>query len=716
MAGPYLVSSFATILRGLIVLLLLQPEMFVTVAQTASPPEVQYPKHDMGLAAIPARIRQQQESAAQLKVFYQFHFRDKLQESGITFKNRVTVYATDQYIPIHYDHGTGLAVADVDGDGKYDIYFVNQIGGNELWKNLGNGKFQNITNDAQVGVPDRISVAASFADVNNSGHEDLFVTTVLGGNVLFKNDGHGHFVDITRESGLGLVSHSSGSVFFDYDKDGLVDLLVCNVGKYTTGEKASDGSYIGLPDAFVGHLHPDRFEYPVLYKNLGNYRFRDVTSEVGLNPRGWCGDATFADFNGDGWPDLFLLNMQGGDHYFENEKGTRFVDKTDQYFPRTPWGSMGVKFFDFDNDGRMDLLVTDMHSDMMEALAPDHEKDKITKPRPDNFLGGPADKFIFGNAFYHNLGGGKFEEISDRIGAETYWPWGVSIGDVNADGWNDIFITAGMNLLYHYGINSLLLNNRGEKFLDSEFLLGIEPRARPYTPWFVMDCTSQEGLGPNGREVCQGETQKIMVTVPKGSRSSAMFDLDDDGDLDIVTNDFNSEPQVLISDLAQGRKINWLKIVLVGTRSNRNGLGATVRLHAGGQVYTQSQDGKSGYLSQSVLPLYFGLGEATKIDRVEVLWPTGRQQVITTGLGENQTLVITEPQRVSGGFARVAPRAFLRTGNGHRTGYSSCDVPAGYGPPFQARQVCAVGMFLPVCAAPLHRSCVLKRGTMLLDY
>jgi hypothetical protein len=123
-----------------------------------------------------------------------------------------------------------------------------------------------------------------------------------------------------------------------------------------------------------------------------------------------------------------------------------------------------------------------------------------------------------------------------------------------------------------------------------------------------------------------------------------MFDLDDDGDLDIVTNDLNSEPQVFISDLAQRKHIRWLKVVLVGTTSNRNGLGATVRLHAGGQTYMKYNDGKSGYLSQSALPLYFGLGDAAKIDSIEVAWPSGRKQVVTTGLEENKTLQITEPK------------------------------------------------------------------------
>jgi hypothetical protein len=293
----------------------------------------------------------------------------------------------------------------------------------------------------------------------------------------------------------------------------------------------------------------------------------------------------------------------------------------------------------------MDLLVTDMHSDMMQEQSPEHEKEKITSHAPDDALGAPADKFIFGNSLYHNLGDGKFDEVSDKMGVEQLWPWGFSVADLNADGYEDIFITAGMNFPFRYAINSVLLNNRGAKFLDSEFLLGVEPRQTPYTPWFVMDCTNPAVLGPLGLAVCQGQTQKVTVSGPKSSRASVIFDLDNDGDLDIVTNDFNSEPMMLISDLAQQKKIHWLKVVLVGTKSNRNGLGATVRVHSGGQTYTRYNDGKSGYLSQSVLPLYFGLGDISKIDSIEVAWPSGRKQVLRKGLTDNQTLKITEPDK-----------------------------------------------------------------------
>ncbi len=605
-------------------------------------PTIQIPDPDIGVEALPARKKAQQETVNQFKVFYQFQLVDKVKESGITFVHHIVEDAGRHHKPVHYDHGNGIAVADVDSDGLYDIYFVNQVGGNELWLNLGGGKFKNITKEAGVGLPDRIGVTASFADIDNDGDQDLFVTSVRGGNVLFENDGHGHFTDITKEAGVGLAAHSSGAVFFDYDNNGLVDLLLCNVGKYTSDERWPDGSYVGFEDAFFGHMFPNRSEYPILYKNMGHNQFKDVTAEVGLHPESWSGDASFTDLNEDGWPDLFILNMQGHDHYFENEGGKKFVDKTDKYFPKTPFGTMGIKFFDYDNDGRMDLFLTDMHSDMMGDRTPKEEKLKTPQQhiKPEEQLGAARDTFIFGNAFFHNLGNGKFEEISDRLGAENYWPWGVSVDDLNADGWNDIFISSSMNFPLRYGINSMLLNNRGEKFLDAEFLLGIEPRrgGETHTPWFVLDCAGER----RGTKICEGQPGNVTMLGTLGSRSSVMFDLDNNGDLDIVTNEFNSAPQLLISNLAQRKPVHWLKIVLIGKTSNRNGLGATVRVRAGGHVYTKYHDGKSGYLSQSALPLYFGLGDTKQIDRVEVDWPSGRKQVVTQGLQENQTLRISE--------------------------------------------------------------------------
>jgi len=609
----------------------------------APPIPVQFPLPDVGVDALAARARAQRDTVDQFKVPYDFQFTDRLKDSGITFVHHIVDDAGKYYKPVHYDHGNGIAAADVDGDGLIDLYFVNQVGGNQLYKNLGGGRFRNITRESGVALAGRIGVTASFADIDNDGDQDLFVTTVREGNVLFENDGHGRFRDISKAAGVDHVGHSSGAVFFDYDRDGLLDLYLCNVGQYTNDRRRPDGAFVGLTDAFSGHLHPERSERAILYRNLGRNRFKDVTPESGLGDAGWSGDASFADLNGDGFPDLYTLNMQGSHHYFENDAGKRFVDKTTQFFPRTSWGAMGLKFFDYDNDGRPDLFITDMHSDMSVEVGPDKEKLKSRMEWSQDFLQGDETKYVFGNSFFHNLGNGRFDEVSDRLNVETYWPWGPSIGDVNADGWQDIFIAASMNYPWRYGINSLLLNNRGEKFLDSEFLVGIEPRrdGRTHTRWFDVDCSAPEMAATQG---CKGHTGMITVMATLGTRSSVILDIDGDGDLDIVTNEFNAEPQVLVSNLAGRRPVHWVGIGLTGSASNRNALGAAVRVVAGGRTLTQWNDGKSGYLSQSVMPLYFGLGDAVTVERIEVDWPSGRKQVVTEGLRANSTITITEPR------------------------------------------------------------------------
>src|SRR4029453_970089 len=577
---------------------------------------IRVPDPDVGVESLSERARAQRETVGQFKVFHEFQFVDRVKESGITFRHHIVDDSGLYYKLVHYDHGSGGAAADVNGDGLADIYFVNQRGGSQLWKNLGGGRFVNITAQAGVALADKVGVAVSFADVDNDGDQDLFVSTVRQGNVLFENDGKGHFADISKAAGVDHVGHSSGAVFFYYDNDGLLDLYLCNVGRYTVDNKRA-GAFVGLPDAFSGHLHPDRSENAIRYHNLGGKRFRDLPSEVGLGNAGWSGDASVADLNGDGLPDLYALNMQGAHHYFENQGGKRFVDKTPEYFPKTSWGAMGVKFFDYDNAGRPDLFVTDMHSDMSEVIPPEREKLKARMQWSNEFLQGDASKYVFGNSLFHNLGGGKFDEVSDQLGGENYWPWGPSVADLNADGWQDVFIASSMNYPFRYGINSVLLNNRGARFLDSEFLLGVEPRREggTHTRWFDVDCAQREMSKLEG---CKGQTGKVTVMANRGTRSSVVLDVDGDGDLDIVTNEFNSQSQVLISDLSRRRRVHWLGIVLIGRMWTRDGLGAVVRVSSGGHVVTQWNDGKSGYLSQSVLPLYFGLDDSSAVDRVEV--------------------------------------------------------------------------------------------------
>lgn len=588
------------------------------------------------------RRQQQLRSLRHFKVDHKFQFQDRLAESQITFKHNVVDDAAREYKAIHYDHGSGLAAADVDLDGLTDLYFVNQLGPNELWRNVGGGRFENITQLAGVALADRVNVSASFADIDNDGDPDLFATTVRTGNALFENLGKGRFKEITQSAGLTYSGHSSGAVFFDYNRDGLLDLFLSNVGHYTIDQKGRGGYFVGMSDGFTGHLHADRSERSILYENLGKNRFADVTEKVGLRDFGWSGDASFADLNQDGFPDLYVLNMQGNDHFFENVQGKQFVDRTENYFSKTPWGSMGIKFLDYNNDGLLDLFLTDMHSDMSDDIAYDDyetEKQKSVMKWDKAVLKG-HEKSIWGNAFYKNLGNGKFTEMSEALGVENYWPWGISVDDFNADGFADIFVTASMNYTFRYGINSLYLNNLGERFLDSEFILGVEPRkgGRTVAPWFDVDCSGADKAYWD----CTDRTGKFTVLGALGSRSSAIFDLDNDGDLDIVTNEFNSAPQILMSDLAQKHPIHFVKVELRGTQSNRNGLGAKVTVTAGNLTITRVQDGKSGYLSQSVLPLYFGLGKATQVARIEVLWPSGIRQAVLKPAVRNGVLPIVE--------------------------------------------------------------------------
>ena len=561
-------------------------------------------------------------------VFHDFRFADRQSDSGITFRHRIVDDAGKTYKAAHYDHGNGLAMADVDGDGLIDVYFVNQVGGNQLWRNAGGGRFEDVTAAAGVALADRVNVSASFADIDNDGDPDLYVTSVRAGNVMFENDGRGRFRDVTAASGLAYAGHSSGALFFDYNRDGRLDLLLLNVGRYTTNRVAGSGYkyFVAFEDAFGGHLKPERAEQSRLYRNEGNRRFVDASRRTGLVDLHWTGDAAAVDVNDDGWPDVYMVNMQGDDQYYENVGGTRFVRKSREVFPRTSWGSMGIKVFDFNNDGRLDIFVTDMHSDMSHPVGPERDHMKSEMKWPESFRG-TGKTSIWGNSFFVKEGPSKYREVSDAIGAESYCPWGPSVGDFNADGYDDVFIAAGMNYPERYEINSLKLNDAGRRFVDAEFALGIEPRSGfIVTPFFTLDASGAD----KGHRDAAGARGRITIWGARASRSSVVFDIDRDGDLDIVTNEFNAEPMVLVSNLAERKQVRYVAVKLTGVSSNRDGLGTVVKVTAGGATQTKVFDGHSGHISHSVYPLYFGLGSATAVDRIEITWPSGRTQTVAS--------------------------------------------------------------------------------------
>lgn len=621
-------------------------------AATAAPVRVDVPD-DLDPSAWQA-VRRATEAATDAGAAFDGFGFSRVTDSGITYVNRITDDSGRTFKPNHYDHGGAVAAADVDGDAFVDLYFVSQLGPNALWRNRGDGSFEDVTASAGVAVPGRICVGASFADIDNDGDTDLYVTCVRDGNALFANDGQGHFSDVTAASGLGHRGHSSGAVFFDYDRDGRVDLFLTNVGAYTSdavristpslrGEPLDETErrfYDGYKDAFFGQLKPERTERSLLFHNEGDGVFRDVTADVGLVAEGWNGDAAVIDGNLDGWPDLYVPDMQGTNEYFENDAGRAFVDRSREVFPRTPTGAMGVEVFDADNDGRFDLYVTDMHSDMTQVADPLSETLKSNLLWPEA-VQVPNDEGIFGNGFFRHEGPDRYTEASDAWGLETFWPWGPSAGDVNADGYDDLFVTAGMGYDFRYGMNSLLLNDAGRRFVDRTFALGVEPRpaGQHALPYFELDCDDADRRHVD----CRDRTGRITVWAAASSRSAVLFDLERDGDLDLVTHEIYDGPQVFRSDLTARRADRRvIELTLVGAASNRGGLGARVAVTAGGRTIHAVHDGKSGYLAQSALPLYVGLGDAAGIDRVEVTWPSGTVQAVDSPAIDAGRVTITE--------------------------------------------------------------------------
>jgi hypothetical protein len=570
------------------------------------------------------------EAATDVGIAWQMHFLTG--EQGETFKINL------------YDHGSGLAVGDFDGDGLEDIYFCNQLGPNALYRNRGNGTFEEVAATAGVALGDRVCVGATFIDYDNDGRPDLYVTSTRGGNVLFHNNGDGTFTDVTKAAGLEYVGHSQTAVFFDFDNDGYVDLFLTNTARWTTDNvDASTHAYLGKGEnGGLSQVVLSPKESNVLYRNTGKGTFVDVTEQAGLKGRGWAGDAVAFDYNGDGRMDLFVTCMFGRCQLYRNDGGGKFTDVTLDVLGRTPWGGVGVNLFDFNNDGRLDLLVVDMHSDMWMGVDRAHtsrdlarqvEKKRfrsyhgpMTEKNPTLMdeeielgrqVGFKHDECLFGNACYRNDGGGKFTEVCEQTGLETFWPWGAAVGDFDNDGFEDVFIPAGMGYPFYYWPNSLLMNQGNGTFADRATEAGIEPPRR----------------GVNLPDPIHGQP------AVRSSRCAVTGDFDRDGRLAIVVNNFNDQPYFFKN---QFPKNHYVAFKLRGTRSNRDAIGAVVRIYRGGQVLTRQVPAAGGYLAQSSRVVHFGLGDSAGFDRVEVTWPSGVRQTLDA-VAADRLNEVTEP-------------------------------------------------------------------------
>jgi hypothetical protein len=570
-------------------------------------------------------------------------FRECAAEVGIDFRMAFLPGEQGEKFKINlYDHGCGVAIADYNRDGYDDIYFVNQLGRNALYRNNGDGTFTDVTDKAGVGLGDRVCVGAVFCDYDNDGWPDLFVTSTRGGNVLFHNQGDGTFRDVTKQAGLTHVGHSQTAAFFDFDNDGRPDLFVTNTADWTTDRPDEKSRYFpGV--AHLWDLFASPKEYNLLYRNNGDGTFTDVTEKAGLKGKGWGGDVAVFDFDEDGYLDLLVTNMFGQSQLYRNNRDGTFTDVTAQTLKRTSFGAIGSKVFDFNNDGKLDLLLVDMHSDMWMAQ-PGADPSALTvgmlrlsETKKYKGLMGPvggpaaqeweqkvADRFqiryqavVFGNTLFKNLGGGKFEEVSDAAGMETMWPWGIATGDFDNDGHEDVFLPSGMGYPFPYWPNYLMMNNGDGTFTDRARREGVEPPAR----------------GEHLDEPIGGRP------AARSSRCAAVADFTGTGRLDVVTNNFNDRPYLFKN---QFPRKNYIAFRLTGTKSNRDAIGAVVKMHRGKEVMVRQVQAAGGYLSQSSGAVHFGLGDRGEVDRVEIRWPRGRRQTVERP-AINQTHKITEP-------------------------------------------------------------------------
>jgi hypothetical protein len=522
-----------------------------------------------------------------------------------------------------YDHGCGVAIADIDRDGDDDLYFTNQLGPCGLYRNDGGGRFTNVTAAAgPVALEDRITVSPLFGDVDNDGDPDLYVTSTRGGNAFFRNDGKGKFTDATREAGLEWVGHSQNATFFDADGDGFLDLFLSNTARWTLDAKnPQDRYHPGVED--LRALVESPIEQNVFFRNQGDGTFRNATDEAGLHGVGWGGDTAVFDYDADGDLDLYVANMFGISVLYRNDGKGRFEDVTREVLGRTPWGTIAARAFDYDGDGLLDLFVADMHSDMwMDA---DYDVKKIEPHRKyrgfyGRYLEEPGfdlskeanfalktriryDTVFFGNGVYRNAGQGKFMEVSDSVGAETFQPWGIANGDFDNDGYEDVFIPAGMGFPFFYRPFSLLMNDRGTRFVDRAAEAGLEPRPG----------------GPHLPNAIAGKAAS------RSSRAAATADFNGDGRLDLVVCNFNERSYLYLNE---SPKRNWIAFRLEGTKGNRDAIGALLRLRAGGRTLVRQVQAQGGYLSQSWNTVHFGLGDAGLVDSCDILWPGGKLQVL----------------------------------------------------------------------------------------
>ena len=545
----------------------------------------------------------------------------------------------------NFYNGGGVAIGDLNNDGLDDIYFSANMGSNRLYLNKGHLRFQDVTEKASLaGRADSWSTGVSMADVNGDGRLDIYVcySGKLSGekrrNQLFINKGNNeqgvpYFIENAGQVGLADSAYSNQAYFLDYDKDGDLDVFLLNHNRRVI----YNIDYITQSDLLK---KKDPMAGSKLYKNEDGM-FRDVTSEAGLFTSGFSYGlgVAISDVNKDGWPDLYVSNDYGAPDflYINNGNGT-FTDKIKSSLGHFSLYSMGNSIADVNNDAFPDIFTLDM-------LPEDNRRQKLLM-NMDNYEA--FDQYVeagfsfqyMRNMLQVNNGNGTFSEIGQLAGvSNTDWSWAPLFGDYDNDGWKDLFISNGY-LKDFTNMDVVKFNEQYFKNIKGE----IKPEDIANMVKQMPSSNVKNYIYKNNGNLTFSNMGSAWgMSLPSNSNGAAYADLDNDGDLDMVVNNINTPAFIFENQATTLLKHNYLKLKLEGSGKNLFGLNSNVTIYSGNKQQFQELSPFSGFLSSVSPVLHFGLGEEEHVDSLRVVWLSGKEQVLKD-IRANQTLVLKEEE------------------------------------------------------------------------